>query len=102
MRGSEKQIQWATEISETVTSILRAASKEIEDKSTDEAIKQKNISDIAVRIAAIESAEYAGDIINLFKDIKKTGNTMKDFSKVLSVYRYSLPYTEGEKAILCK
>ena len=55
-----------------------------------------------MRISAIQSADYAGDIISLFKDIRNTGDIASDFSKLVAIYRVRMACTPGEKKILCK
>lgn len=102
MRGSEKQIKWASEIRCTVISIFEESIKEIEKQEKDPALMEKNISGIKARIDALESAEYAGDIINLFRHINKTENLPQDFRRLISAYRVSVPCTDGERKILCK
>ena len=102
MRGSEKQVKWASEIRRTVISIFEESIEEIRKQEKDPILMEKNISGIKARIDALENAEYAGDIISLFRQIKKTDNLEKDFRKLISVYRVSVPCTDGEREILCK
>ena len=102
MKGSEKQVAWAEESRNTVISIFRGAAAEIEKQETNQDLKEKNIAAIEMRISAIQSADYAGDIINLFKGIHNTGDVARDFSKLLAIYRVNVPCTAGEQKILCK
>lgn len=100
LNGTEKQIAWATEIKETVISILREAIGHADYQDEEKTTAFKNA--IETRITALETAEYAGDIIFLFKDIRKTGNYMVDVRKLLAEYQTSVPCNEGQKKILCK
>lgn len=102
MKGSEKQIAWATDIIETVTSILTAAREAIETEEAPADLKSSAIQNINTKIDAIRSADRAADIINLFKGISKTGNAMKDAQNVMAVYNVAVPMSTGERKILGK
>ena len=102
MRGSEKQIKWAKDIIETVTSIFDAALRELDGIPDTAPAKQKNIEDITKRRNRLCEAEYAGDVINLFKDIRRTDDYRKDLQILVSTYQVRHPMTEGERKILCK
>lgn len=102
MKGSEKQIAWANDIVETVTSILTVAREAIETEDAPADLKASAIQNINTKIDAIRSAEYAADVINLFKGIRKTGNAMADAQNVMAVYNVSVPMSNGEKKILGK
>lgn len=94
MRGSEKQISWASEIVENLNKTFEATAKM---PAPDRVRKQ-----LETMQAAINSADYAGDIINLFKDIHFNGDVRHDLSCIMSVYKIAVPMTDGEKKILAK
>lgn len=106
MRGTEKQITWATEIINRIVPVLEQASEDfsgfVPATQEQEEAKRENIEGIEKRIDALKNADYAGDVISLFRSVRVTGNQSEDFSKVLAVYRVSLPCTRGEQEILCK
>lgn len=95
MKGTEKQIAWAQEIAERVIKTWEALREEIKNS--------KNEYDYAtVRIEAIKNAEYAGDIINLFKDYRPNGNMQHDVMSLAAIYSTNPGDTAGQRAILCK
>lgn len=102
MNGTVKQIAWANDIIETVTSILTAAREAVETENAPVDLKASAIQNINTKIDAIRGAEYAADIINLFKGIRKTGNAMKDAQNVMAVYNVAVPMSTGERKILGK
>lgn len=102
MKGSEKQIKWANDIVETVTSILTAARETIVTEEAPADVKAAAVENINTKIDAIRGAEYAADIINLFKGIRKSGDIMADAQNVMAVYNVSVPMSDGEKKILGK
>lgn len=102
MKGTEKQIAWAEEIRRNVLACFGRAIEYMKNMDTQEEIKTANIRDFVARVDALTSAEYASDVINLFKDIRFSGDLETDFPKVVSVYRVTIPNTPGEKSILCK
>ena len=102
MKGTDKQIAWAIDIQANVIASFEKFIEDIKAFDAPEEIKAANIADCQERIEALNDAEYAGDIIDLFKDIRFTGDVEKDFPKVVAVYRTTLPNTKGQKKILCK
>lgn len=102
MKGTNKQIAWATDIQANVIASLEQFILDIQSADVPEEIKAANIAGCRERIEALNDAEYAGDIIDLFKDIRFTGNNEKDFPKVRAVYITTRPNTAGQKKILCK
>lgn len=103
MKGTEKQIKWATEIKENVIKTFEAFIVECKEKCPTEEIKAANIAAAQERIAALSvDSVYSGDIIHLFKDIRFTGDLQDDLGDVLAVYRVAFPYTDGQKRILIK
>ncbi len=96
MKGSEKQIAWATDIQCNVTSILSAAYSDCIEMGGDPRAAQK----IDRMCSAVKNAEYAGDIIELFNGIRVTGDKKRDFLNVVSRFKISAPLTEGQRSIL--
>ena len=95
MKGTEKQIAWAQEISERVIKTWEALREERKDC--------KDEYDFATaRIEAIKNAEYAGDIINLFEGYKPNGDMQHDVPSLAAIYTINPGDTAGERAILCK
>ena len=101
MRGTEKQLAWAAEIQKTVISILREGAEHASEFVAAEDVEAVK-AEAYRRITAIENADYAGDIIALFKSVRKTGNYVEDFLNLLFVYRISGSFSAGSKTILCK
>ena len=102
MKGSEKQVRWAEEIKNNVVSSFEKFAEDIKAFDAPEEIKAANIAGCKERIDALNAAEYAGDIIDLFKDIRFTGSNETDFPKVMAIYNTTRPNTDGQKKILCK
>ena len=100
MKGTDKQIIWATDIQANVIASFEQFILDIQSADVLEEIKAANIAGCHERIVALNNAEYAGDIIDLFKDIRFTGNVGVDFPKVMAVYRVTKANTPGEKEIL--
>lgn len=102
MKGSEKQIKWANDIIETVVSILTDSLEVIKTESIPENMRTEAERNINGKIDAIKSADYAGDIISLFKGIRRSGDVNADAASVVAVYRVAVPMTDGERKILGK
>lgn len=102
MKGSEKQVRWAEEIRNNVVSSFEKFIEDIKAFDAPEEIKAANIAGCKERIEALNAAEYAGDIIDLFKDIRFTGSNETGFPKVMAIYNTTRPNTDGQKKILCK
>ena len=98
MKGTDKQVAWATEIRQNVVAILNQTIEDIKATNGPEVAVKKLIGEINDKITALNEAEYAGDIIDLFKGIKADSTPQK----VFAVYNTRTPMTEGQKAILCK
>lgn len=79
MKGTEKQIKWATEIKECVISIL-------EDTIKVEPNSKPILNKIIAKLN--DDNVYAGDIIDLFKDVQKYAperkTTIEKFSLIMS------------------
>jgi hypothetical protein len=103
MRGSEKQIKWASEISENIIHTMENVIAAIKaDPQFDPQIHTRNIAECETVIKAVKSCEYAGDIIDCFKDIHFKGDVYEDFGEIRAVYRVTVPTTEGQKKLLMK
>lgn len=94
MKGSEKQIAWAEELKEKAVDTFN----HLKDADPSEDGKKQ----AEVMIEAIKNAEYAGDIISIFKYVNFNGDWMHDIKEISSVYRVTVPETEGQKKILGK
>lgn len=96
MKGTEKQINWAGEIAERVIKVWDAYKTEMvsRDPNAEEFCNK--------RIDAIRNAEYASDIIGLFKDYRPNGDMQHDVMALAAIYRVTPGDTTGQKAILCK
>ena len=94
MKGSEKQIAWATEILENINKAFDASEALPASPAHRERLN-------AMR-ASINAAEYAGDIIHLFGHIHFNGDVKHDLPFIVSPFKIAVPSTEGEKKILMK
>ena len=92
MKGSEKQINWANEIIERLDSVMDSIIANIPSNYNDQQ-KAMMASVIEGMRSNIHSADYAGDIIDLFKDVK----TPQD---LMGMWRVTLPNTPGQHKIL--
>ena len=101
LKGSEKQIAWAENIIENVkNSILFAIEQSKREQGNPRA--QAAVSFLTDKLERLDDAEYACDIIDLFKHINFTGNRMEDFRWIMAVYRTSVPMSVGQEKILDK
>ena len=101
LKGSEKQIAWAETLKEDVESTLLFA-LEHSYKQQDDPRAQKAVDFLTDKMERLNDAEYAGDIIDLFKHINFTGDRMADFRRIMAVYRTTVPMSVGQEAILGK
>lgn len=104
MKGSEKQIKWATEIRENVVKSLRHV-MDSAPANIPESVRMATIEKLQRYIDRLnEDDVYAGDIIELFKDIRFGADQKADDMKVASVYnsRVLVPNTDGQRRLLCK
>lgn len=102
MKGSVKQIAWAEKIQQNVINTLTAALADMAAADAPKEIKEENIREFTKRLEAIKAAEYAGDVIDLFKDVCFYGDVQKDFPQVLAVYQSIVPHPERQRTILCE
>lgn len=92
MKGSEKQINWANEIIERLDSVMDSIIANIPSNYNDQQ-KAMMTNIIEGMRGNIHSADYAGDIIDLFKDVK----TPQD---LMGMWRVTVPNTTGQHKIL--
>lgn len=102
MRGTEKQIAWATEIQSNIVKTLENAIDLMGKVNAPEDIRRKNIEDTSAWMDAIQNADYAGDIIDLFKDIRFSGNLDSDFRALMAKRRITPSSCPAYKALLHK
>lgn len=100
LKGSEKQIAWAAEIQYNIRHVFDAAMNHIRQLNDVRTYEAEEL--IRERWGRIYDAKYAADIIGLFGHIHFTGDAAKDFDKICSVYKMSVPQTEGQAEILGK
>ena len=92
MKGSEKQINWANEIIERLDSVMDSIIANIPSNYNDQQkVMMTNV--IEGMRSNIHSADYASDIIDLFKDVK----TPQD---LMGMWRVTVPNTQGQHKIL--
>ena len=92
MKGSEKQISWSNEIITRLDSVMDQIVANIPDRYTQEQKAMMTNMLEGVR-SSIHGAEYAGDVIDLFKDVK----TPED---LMGMWRVTVPNTPGQHKIL--
>lgn len=92
MKGSEKQISWANEIITRLDGVMDQIVANIPDRYTQEQ-KAMMANMIEGMRGSIHSAEYAGDVIDLFKNVK----TPED---LMGMWRVTVPNTPGQHKIL--
>lgn len=106
MKGTEKQIAWATEIIKTAKTILANTLEETKPMLAAAPEEQKkifeaNMSDLRAKLARMEAPDtHAGDIIDLFKGLRVTADHNADFGSLIAVYRVATPNTAGQRALL--
>lgn len=91
MKGTEKQVKWATEIRSNLV-------KTFESAIAAEPQLHNVIKPYIDRLSADDVD--AGDIIDLFKDIRFRGDLQHDLTSVMSVYHVTVANTAGQRAIL--
>ena len=79
MKGTEKQVAWATDIINTIQSIFHDAEEENANHQMIERVKEMH-----KLIIKNMTSGYAGDIIEDFKDIRHTGKTREDYGDVIN------------------
>lgn len=91
MKGTEKQVKWATEICSNLIKTFESAI------ATEP--KLKNVIQPYIDRLSTDDV-YAADIIDLFKAIRFNGDLQHDLPAAMSVYRVSVANTAGQHAIL--
>lgn len=103
MKGTEKQVAWAAEILETVNAIFGDMADMFKsDHNAPQAAKDAALKNLEAQRERVNSAEDAGDIIALFRDVKRTGSPMDGASSLCAVFRVASPETDGQRKILGK
>ncbi len=92
MTGTEKQVSWANEIMGRLDGILDQIVANI-PSSYNQQQKDMMAGFIEQMRSQIHGAEYAGDVIDLFRDVK----TPED---LMGMWRTTVPNTDGQHKIL--
>lgn len=93
MRGSEKQIRWAEDIKVNVLAIISDAIAFCESSNTSNEQKERFIGQMNTLKYNVENVEYAGDLIEVFKDTKHSGDCKQDISDLRSALRWDVNKT---------
>lgn len=96
MRGSEKQVSWATEIKDRISGILRDG---IEAQRQAHPENTGNLKGFEAMLTIVSGFDgYAGEMINVFGDIRRAGDASKDTYNVVMAARASRisPEQSGE------
>lgn len=91
MKGTEKQVKWATEIRSNLINTFESA--------IDAEPQLQNVIQPYIDRLSMDDV-YAGDIIDLFKGLKFNGDLQHDLTDVMAVYRVSVANTAGQHTIL--
>lgn len=103
MKGTNKQINWASDIRDGIISVMTDAINTFAAQAASNPIVQDNIDGLQERINRLSSDDvYAGDIIDLFCGVHLTGDCNADLGAVMSVYNVSVPATTGQRWLLVK
>lgn len=97
MKGSEKQVAWATDIQKRVVGILTDVINETKNDAryATSAVAQKNVAMFEKLVAAAKACNSASAMINCYSDVK-------DLRGIVSAYKVHYCNTPAEKALLCK
>lgn len=97
MKGSEKQVAWATDIQKRVVGILADVINETKNDAcyATSAVAQKNVAMFEKLVAAAKTCNSASAMINCYSDVK-------DLRGIVSAYKVHYCNTPAEKALLCK
>ena len=87
MRGSEKQIRWAEEIKVNVLAVISEAITACESSNISDAQKAAFVGQMNTLKFNVENVEYAGDLIEVFRDVEPTGDYKHDISVLKSALR---------------
>lgn len=101
MKGTKKQITWANEILANINAVLDdfldLANADPRASAAEKAAGAARID--AIR-TAVNGAEYAGDIITLFRDVQHTSDPMQGVQMLWVAFRVKAPETEAQRQIL--
>ncbi len=101
MKGTDKQIKWATEIRENVVKTFENMIPVIPTIAPNQEAAENAVKELKARISRLNSENvYAGDIIDLFKDIRFNGDLQHDVNEVMAVYNVTVPHTTTARALL--
>lgn len=87
MRGSEKQIKWAEDIKVNVLAVISEAITACESSSISDTQKAAFVGQMNTLKFNVENVEYAGDLIEVFRDVEPTGDYKHDISVLKSALR---------------
>lgn len=87
MRGSEKQIKWAEDIKVNVLAVISEAITACESSNISDAQKAAFVGQMNTLKLNVENVEYAGDLIEVFRDVEPTGDYKHDISILKSALR---------------
>lgn len=87
MRGSEKQIKWAEDIKVNVLAVISEAITACESSSISDAQKAAFVGQMNTLKFNVENVEYAGDLIEVFRNVEPTGDYKHDISVLKSALR---------------
>ena len=96
MKGTEKQIIWATEIKDRISSILRDGIVEQKKTHPENIGNIKGFESMLNIVAGFDG--YAGEMIDIFSDIRRTGDIRRDVYNVVMTSRATRisPIQSGE------
>lgn len=103
MLGTENQVKWATEIRANLVKTFQAVIDDYAPMAATNEIIRENIADVQARIDRLNAKDiHAGDIIELFKGVRFSGDHRQDLDEVIAVYRVATASTEGQRMILMR
>lgn len=85
MKGTEKQITWATEIKDRVTAILTEGIEAQKLANPDNTANLKLFSEMLDVVSGFDG--YAGEMISTFRNVRRNGNIQKDLLDVVYAAR---------------
>lgn len=101
MKGTERQVALAEKIRDNVVTTFENMFPVIPAIAPNQAAAETAVKELQSRIDRLNSeGVYAGDIIDLFKDIRFNGDLQHDFNEVMAVYNVTVPYTTTARALL--
>lgn len=101
MKGTEKQVAWATKIRENVVKTFSSMFNVLPAIAPNQAAAKSAAEELQSRIDRLTREDvYAGDIISLFKDIRFNGDLQHDFNEVVAVYNVAVPDTVTARVLL--